>query len=225
MRNKLLYACVVPLSLLAWHSRATTRAQHGPRTADASSVAQEQPGAEILQPSGWVAFQADVEITQRGKPLILGSFYRGSDGSVRLETWDAKDPSQRVISIKNKTTRTRYVKPPDKAGVGWKSYPLGETTQPYRYRTNSHIRAHSSRVEGYSLYLSIGPEGDTRLLAPDLNFFPLVVQGVKDGRREVYKNIKRIEPPASLFEPPSGVQVEAKMHDPYAPGGTRSPNR
>jgi hypothetical protein len=60
---------------------------------------------------------------------------------------------------------------------------------------------------GLRAYQLANRNGTMWLLAPELNFFPVVQQAVASGRREAYSNIALGEPDASLFEPPSGVEV------------------
>jgi hypothetical protein len=164
---------------------------------------------EIAQPSDWVPFDADVQISFPSKASSIdGRFFRGSDGSSRLETWDRKDPSTKVISIKNIARVRQYVSSP---ANGWKANPMllpPNGWHPARYRASmKNLVPRRDQLEGLQLYQLTGPEGDVEVLAPALNFFPVVRQYIKDGERWGYSNIRVREQDPALFEPPPGAAV------------------
>ena len=77
---------------------------------------------EIPSPSQWVPFSADLRLTHlEPHGATAGKFWRAGDGSTRLETWAAADPATRLISIKNISQRTSFVKNP--RGV-WSAAPM-----------------------------------------------------------------------------------------------------
>lgn len=141
----------------------------------------------------------------------LGRFARYSDGSTRLESWDADDPSVKVISINNVADRKVYVYSPV---VGWVSYPMvlppnGYTPPKYR-REVKNVTLRSERFQGFEVYQVIGVAGDKWYRAPALNFFPLYEETAKDGQRKTFSNIQIREQNHVLFELPAGVTVTEK---------------
>jgi hypothetical protein len=221
VRTKLLYAALLPIALLGVHvglknrsaaARAPSQAQILPNT-DGHEAHASEPGPEIPQPDGWVPFEADVEITLPGAKLVLGKFHRASDGSSRQEAW-GDDPSERTIDIVNSERGELYRFSKRR---GWRSKPTQAPPVRLRYRIGRYTSPYADRVEGYVVYLQTGPSGDAFLVAPDLNFMPLVTQDVSTGKRIVYKNIKKGEPARALFLPPPGVEVAKELRLPATP--------
>ena len=101
MRTSLAVAAVCVASLLAGGTAALAR----------RAVLQES--REILpQPAAWVPFTAKVAVTHTGADLVVGVFYRSTNGSTRLETGPVEGDS-RVVSVKDVPHKTRYVRGPD----------------------------------------------------------------------------------------------------------------
>ncbi len=166
--------------------------------------AQGQPRVVKLPPT-WVPFSSDVVTTQPGYPPSEGRFYRGSDGSERLEI--ASGP---VIyaQIKNIGQRTFYhlkggadhwtaqpmMLPPE----GWLPLPeIAESAQTGRQ---------PERVEGMTAYRQNRLHGWWVVAIPDLNFFD-VESHFGDGKTARHFNITIGEPDPSLFVPPPGVKI------------------
>jgi hypothetical protein len=61
-------------------------------------------------------------------------------------------------------------------------------------------------TEGLEAWVNSTQGGSLLLLAPDLNFYPIVSTNIS-GSRRVLSNIRIKELPASLFEPPAGANV------------------
>jgi hypothetical protein len=204
--TRVLFAVVIPFALLlAWFG-GIGRAD---RVTAAPARQAAQAGPLLAQPPDWVPFSADVEITVPNTPRVVGRFYRASDGSSRLET-GPEDGSRQVISMKNIPAQTFYWFSPA-PGYGWTSQPLKlppEGWRPTQYRANmKDLAKHGERIEGLELYRYVTPSGDVALNAPALNFFSVVRQSVKFGKRERYFNIRLGEPPNDLFSPPAGASV------------------
>lgn len=176
--------------------------------------------AEIRRPSAWVAFGADIEITDdRDTRVLKGKFYQDKNGSSYTETGPnapgspvSDDPNHpnNVITIHNIPQETSFIR--GKNGV-WEKHPLGVEArqwQPKRYRYNEHVKAQSERVLGWSVVKSINAKGTGyQLMAPDLNFAPLVWRRTTDTRRLL--NIQLGDPDPKMFLPPP--EAEANMLD------------
>jgi len=181
---------------------------------------------ELPQPQGWVPFSADVQVSQPGQPLVVGHFYRSSDGSTRLETGPGDE--RVVVSIRNIKRVTFFVKNPKGEWISrpmkmrpgvympgrMKATTAGLFNYPFRLALREGESGSLRADSGMKAYQYINPSGNVSLLAPELNFFA-VLQVTLDGRSEQYSQIKMGEPDASLFEPPPGVQVTARSE----PGG------
>jgi hypothetical protein len=79
-----------------------------------------------------------------------------------------------------------------------------------------HYRLQSSAVhglipetesfQGFTVYRNQQVDGSMKLMAPDLDFFPLLTQNRSGYRREI-SNVELLEPDASFFVPPPGVKI------------------
>jgi len=183
-------------------------------------VASEAPvRTELEQPVGWVAFSADVDVKVPGELPLLAQFHRDGIGSTR---WDVRRQSDgaRIIEIINMSNRTYYVFSTKR---GWVSRPVEATEwRPRRlYKEMPRLEQYSFRLDlgtggsgnlkakdGFEAYMYTTASGGTRLMVPDLNFFPVVMQTLSGYSRK-YFNIRREEPDIALFLPPAGVQVTA----------------
>ncbi len=165
--------------------------------------------AEIPQPSGWVAFAADFTTTEPGRPDLLGHYYRGADGSFRVEQ-QTNDRAMRYVAISNVSAATAYLFHSPR-GQTWVKRPMllpPTGFKPLRRRnTMRRLTVHMERVHGFDTYRYVDPTGSVQLQVPALNFFSLLT--VKpSGKREVYDNVKIGDQPLELFQPPAGAQIE-----------------
>ena len=164
------------------------------------------PVTPIEQPTTWVAFEADVRITQPGEPIIVGRFYRSRDGSTHLETGPEGD-GKRVISIRNIQRSLHY----SRMGSGkWMSRPMRLPAQGWRpipVKASPKEVKLVERVADQEVYRNVSEaDGTIRLRAPALNMYPVVEQDIRGWRKEL-SNIRLADPPDELFEPPPGVPV------------------
>lgn len=166
---------------------------------------------EIAQPDSIVPFTAD--LLKRGSDHTFeGKYYRREDGSVREEgvvTIPGARP-ERVIGIVNLTRKITYI---FKESQGWASGAIeADLAKPMRRRLNqpgvmSGLFPEEMPYEGRVVYRGVGSTGDYELLAPDLNFFAVVTQSARSGRRAEYHNITIGSQPDALFELPAGAVV------------------
>jgi len=171
-------------------------------------------------PSAWVAFTADVTITKPNTASVIGRFFRGSDGSRRLETGPRIDDIQ-VIYILNTAEAQQYVFS-SKAGWTVTAVPtlsagrvLPSTFLPqrpdiveYPYRLAIKLGESGSltALAGFRAYQTNGPDGTMRLTVPELNLFDVVINS-GNGRSERYSNVSLTVPDPTLFRPPPGVAI------------------
>lgn len=161
--------------------------------------------SEVPQPPGWVAFDADVVKVVAGSPdVIRGRYFRGEDGSDRLESGPGDVV---VVSIRNIAKSTLYVSSPK---TGWVSQPMalpdGQWRPPRYYREHPALSAIDEPLDGFRVFRWVTAGGDEDLLAPDLNFFALRKKS-GDGTTTEYSNVVVRPQPPELFEPPPGVPV------------------
>lgn len=176
----------------------------------------QTPSEYLPQPDHWVPFSANVEIVGTGRDgstqVVRGRFWRGADGSTRLETGPSED-DVRVTSINNLTKEVTYVGP-TKSGT-WLEQPMPPPgpfgRKPIQYTTRMvGLTLNFGEVEGFKVHRYINPNGDEWLWAPDLNFFPLVRRMAGGRRLEQYSNVQVGDQASSLFEPPAGVTIEKR---------------
>jgi hypothetical protein len=188
------------------------------------SAAQEQ----IELPDRWVPFQADVKVTFRHKDdVAFGRFYRGADGSRRLDsgpsahdvrvTFIYNAPEDRVYGFtaqqgwtveRANAKRTGRDLPP-------KSLPIRGTTR-QAFGKAALFRGQSgslNALEGLLTYRTDSPDGSTFFSSPELNGFDVMAQNA-EGRTETYSNIELVTPPSSLFAAPSGAVITPKASPP-----------
>lgn len=198
MRHVILGGCILCCAIgLAWLSPVRTAPQQI---------------TEIPQPEGWVPFDADVMKEAQGSTQkIVGRYFRDSDGSTRLESWDPSDPTVRVISISSIPRARAYVYSPR---IGWESYPMVLPPggyRPLRHRLETkNLSRRPEEFAGFEVYEYVGAVGDISYRAPGLNFFPLFLQTGKDGQRTTYSNVQIREQDPALFDLPPGVSVTEK---------------
>ena len=211
--RKRIFAVAFPVLVIVTLVYLSTRAE----TAQSHTRVQRDPGLLIAnQPSDWVPFSADVEVSVPGdatrKPYkLVGRFYRDQNGSERLETGPENEPipglTTTAISIKNIPSERFYSY---SVQVGWISQPMKLPAggwKPKAMYTNAERPLHTDQIEGFDVYRATGPAGDTWLLAPALNGLALVEQVLRHGHRQVYSHIRLGPQSADLFEPPSGTEL------------------
>lgn len=201
MRTRHLVGLIVPLLLIAAMVAAKGRRQ----ATDAS-----QAVTLIDAPTAWVAFSADYVKGYPGKDEVVGRFMRASNGSDRLESGPPGDPA-RVVFIHNIGRSLYYSKRIGADGrVFWISGPMtlpADGWKPMQMREvpGRHVMLQDS-VEGRAV-LQAGSHGTVMLLAPSLNYLPLVRRVVATGYHELYRNVTLGEPAEDLFDPPAGADV------------------
>src|SRR5262245_28323670 len=190
-------------------------------------------GDLISPPEQWVAFEATVTRVVPDGTTVVGSFHRGEDGSeLTVEIVPTSSSSVTTIRHISNYLQGRYYHS-SKARV-WKSGPL--TTGPAgprqlrqfftkssglrRYRRKLALLAGQdgslSAADGLDAWISTTDQGSVHLLAPSLNFYP-VVSSMLDGQRRVLSEIRVGPVPDSLFEPPPGEPVDF-VTDPFPLG-------
>lgn len=205
--NRLLAAVVILLLGLVLGTFVPMRAQ-------SSSNRQELP-----QPTDWVAFSAVQTVYPINGTPQEGRYYRNQLGSERWEITDSV-AHKTIIDILNVSQSMFYTSSP---GAGWVSRrtdlnvlnhrprhwatPMVGLSR-YSFRLDVAVRGSGNiRAEtGYEAYVYAMSDGDVRLLAPDLNFFPVVQQRLGRYTR-IYSAIQVGDQLADMFEPPAGVVV------------------
>ena len=176
-------------------------------------------GAGVLaQPAEWVPFSADVELVQPDGRKFHGSFARSSNGSTRLQlTLDGTE--QTSINIHN-IGQVRYYLG---GGSTWTAGPMDLPVVGYKprmYRTGMRgLTPHGRKLDllkggsrsvqsksGLDAYHYVTPSGTVWLLAPALNFEPLV-KVFLNGMRLELSEIVMGEPDPALFVPPPSASV------------------
>jgi hypothetical protein len=77
--------------------------------------------------------------------------------------------------------------------------------RPQQWRLDS-LRPVSLKAEGYELFQLMSADGDTKFVAPALNFLPLISQR-SDGYRQAFTNINVRDQAPELFAPPADVTI------------------
>lgn len=154
----------------------------------------------------WTAFSADVyQRTPEGE--FQGRFYRRSDGSLRFEL---QAPPGLGVMINNVPAGKHYRKAP--GADDWYEYPLALPQGGRWLPPTPLVKREGDQTltyEGLEVVEQRPPTGGRYLAAPRLDGF-LVSREEADGRTMQYRNIAFEEPPAHLFEPPSGAVVQRK---------------
>lgn len=167
----------------------------------------------IPQPSERVPFSADV-VKRTSTNVFTGLYYRRSDGSFREEgviTEPGKAPDKGLM-IMDLTKKVAYILRQNR----WATAPVDAVAPPlYQRRVAmngiSGLVPEAATHSGLTVYRGTRGNGDYELLAPDLNFFPVVVQGGKADFRTEYTNFKIGEPDAALFELPEGAVIQKEL--------------
>lgn len=195
MKRHLAYSLVVAVALLVGG------------LAVASTGAGQEATEFVQQPETWQPFVGEIRITDPRTPgeVVVGRVYRWSDGSERNDTGPEGGPIK-VISIRNHSTNWFYVWREDK---GWHRRPLGVSlTRPlkriHRVGERSYFED-APPIEGLKILRSVKGK-KTRLLAPDLNMYAVVLEEEGARRVEIH-NIRLEEPSPELLVPPSGVKM------------------
>lgn len=166
---------------------------------------------EIAQPKERVAFSANVTKTYpKVGRIFSGRFYRDTDGSTREDgILRYGDKADEIVAIANFSARAIYVYRPQD---GWSSTDLEVGPEPLvRHRVArpgvTGLLPDREPWAGLRVYRRILANGDLELVAPDLNFFPVMMQGGVSGERVEYSNIKVGPVARELFHPPSDAAV------------------
>jgi hypothetical protein len=207
-------------------------------TAERRTIAEvEAQQPELLHgPSQWVEFTAVATKTDPNGPPVVGRFFRGADGSERLDTGPALD-NVGTIMINNLTTE-RYYNWSER--TGWINGPMQvppELKRPMAYRKGMFASTATAIKYGEfdALQVSTG-EGSVSRLVPALNFFAIDRLSPLGGRISftdvrvgpVAEYLKTL--PAAigaryagvpLFEPPPGADVRITN----TPGGITKMDR
>jgi hypothetical protein len=162
-------------------------------------------------PSGWVAFSADVRITDSdGHVTAYGRIYRASNGSERRETHLPGQTFSHVVIFNIPRKLAYFLRPP--TAPSWESLPLVLPRAGY-HPTRRKLFAEASRstpVEGFEIWKSSQtPESSVREVAPRLNFYPLI--GRDAGGRQELHHIAVAPPAEALFEPPPDAVVVVSL--------------
>jgi hypothetical protein len=169
------------------------------------------PGADVPAPAHWVAFTASAERVSSTSKL-RGEFYRTSDGSTRSQ-WRRSDNALRSVNILNVAQGTYY----EFGRNGeWCSHPMRLGPNGYHppkmRTTNANLTPLNETVEGFAVYRLSGPSPVIETVAPELNFFPIVLTNALGGSQQRYFDIKIGEPAAELFLPPAAASVTAHIN-------------
>jgi hypothetical protein len=197
--------------------------------ARSSSVSQAHDPVQAAEK--FVPFSAETQIVTETGAIIVGRFYRRSDGSTRSETGKALDAPS-TIFINNYGSRSSYMW----TKGSWIAYPIGHPVVPRPWHPDEKSLARmlpvQESVDGLALLRKNNPgspEGGYELVAPRLNFYAVVVRTCSDTPAPEDKcltnrkfNIQIGEPPSELFEPGEGEAV-AKSSTPFGPQPRREP--
>lgn len=157
----------------------------------------------------WSAFSATVRTTVPGSPDTLGRFHRASDGSTRFEATAAGE-TQVIINNFTQQAHYRLLVTPGRPEV-WTRQPLWVPANGWHPPTHERLREPAGGgdevLDGFRVLRLTGPDGAMRLVALDLDYFP-IVEEVPGGRRTAYSKIMRGDPGRALFEPPPGAVVK-----------------
>lgn len=209
MQKLTLIALVSPVLLIGglWAARGNAQ--------DARAIqSQETPGPRIASPENWVPFTAE---WRRVKPrpnaesvVVVGRFSRASNGSTRLESGPESEPA-RVIDIKNIARRLYYTTARDANGNRyWVEQPLRlgpDGWKPMLMRERADRVVLKEPFDGRQVVSVVVGPGMVDLMAPALNFYPLVKTYIPTGDRTEAHVVSTDEPAGDLFEPPAGAEI------------------
>jgi hypothetical protein len=125
------------------------------------------------------------------------------------DTHSVQAGSGRRITIFNIARRTLY----RMRNGFWEAQPLLLGPQGYRPRTRLSTRvlaAMSDTIASFEVYRQTTGTGDVLLVAPALNFYPVVVESERERTRQWLESIVVGEPSGQPLEPPAGVPVAQK---------------
>jgi hypothetical protein len=171
-------------------------------------------GTRIVTPDTWVPFTATVRQVKprpgRETLIVVGRMVRAGNGSERLETGPENEPA-RVIDIKNIARALYFTTARDTSGaMYWVEQPMklpaGGWKPPTMSERADRVRL-KEKFDGREVVaVTVGP-GQVNLMAPSLNFYPLVKTIALTGERIEAHVISTDEPSAELFEPPAGAEI------------------
>jgi hypothetical protein len=151
----------------------------------------------------WVPFEGEFRAVSGGSET-RGRVFRRRDGSFRKETLDLVGVPA-FITIENRARKRFY----SYSAGGWTSQPWTRTPPPppgrERYRNAS---PQADRVAGLRVVRWDTGLGVMTLLAPELDYYPLVEEHPHPPLRIRYTAVTRADPADSLFEPPPGSRVD-----------------
>jgi hypothetical protein len=148
---------------------------------------------ELPGPREWVAFSADVR-GEGPEGSFEGKFYRGDDGSTRMETGTAGSPANRIVIV-NLTRLEQYS---CRKGCITTSIEGKREKTPPRMRRLPGLTKIDKPIEGFEAYR--WEAGTVSTVIPALNFF--AVHRITANGYEKYSNIRVGKQPAELFERP-----------------------
>ena len=167
------------LSFVAWMGIQSTQS---PASADA-----------VTGPAEIVAFSSVLTRSEPGRPLQMGRFFRGPDGSERHEVGPSLDVVQ-LVEIKNIPYETYYLWDERNPGV-WVAHPmiLDEHVRSFprtmsRKMLTPNPTGQVMKHEGFDVVL-LARDGLTRRIAPALNFLD-VDRVMPNGTRTMHTNIR-----------------------------------
>jgi hypothetical protein len=169
-------------------------------------------GAQGAAPDVWRSLVADYQDSSPSGISLVGRYWRGEDGSIRLETGRSLDRLD-VIHIQNVALREVYE---FKTDFGWSSRPLspGVSLVPMQQIALEGSTVATTTFEGRTALRRTGANGVIDVYVPELNFL-LVDRTGPDGRRQVLRNIHvnaRIA--STLFAPPAGSHIGRLIESP-----------
>lgn len=172
---------------------------------------QRAPIQEIPQPNHMVSFAADFVQTETDGSRWTGKYYRRGDQSFAMHGTELfNGTAVAMVTIANAASLSHYLYR-DTTGY-WVRVPMksGPPTEPLRYRLKtpelSGLLPETEPIAGFTVYRQEMGDGSMRLLAPDLNFFPLLMQ-LRSGMRQELSNVQLTEPDPAVFLPPPGAKV------------------
>lgn len=165
--------------------------------------------AAVIQTVGWVPFTASYVTTIDGRVLDRGRYQRATDGSTRSERFTDSYRSIAIINIRQRAYflyRDGAVSRGRDGSAEWTRQPLALPPQGWMPpQAHSGVEAVSEKVAGYPTFRRRTRGGGYNLVAPDLNWFALVVDLGPGAPRTEFFDVVPGEPDASVFELPHGA--------------------